>query len=50
MLDTFPEIGRMGRVAGTREIVAHPHYVIVYDVQECVPRVLRVRHTSRQWL
>lgn len=40
-----------GRLGGTREMVAHPHYVIVYHLTG-KPRqaeVLRVLHTSQQW-
>jgi plasmid stabilization system protein ParE len=41
-------MGRSGLVKGTRELVVHPHYVVVYDVADIV-RILRVLHTSQQW-
>ena len=41
-------MGRSGLVTGTRELVVHPHYVVVYDVKDMV-RILRVLHTSQQW-
>ena len=41
-------MGRSGLVKGTRELVVHPHYVVVYDVANIV-RVLRILHTSQQW-
>ncbi|WP_333661188.1 type II toxin-antitoxin system RelE/ParE family toxin [Acinetobacter sp.] len=41
-------IGRSGREKGTRELVIHPHYVVVYDIKDTV-RILRVLHTSQQW-
>lgn len=44
-----PDLGRPGRIAGTRELVAHQHYVLVYDVAGDLVRVLRVLHTARQW-
>ena len=44
-----PGIGRPGRVQGTRELVAHRHYVLVYDLTPDAIRVLRVLHTARQW-
>lgn len=44
-----PAIGHPGRLPGTRELVAHRHYVLVYDVSEDVVRILRVLHTAQQW-
>ena len=40
-------MGRSGRANGTRELVVHSHYVVVYDVKDTV-RILRVLHTSQQ--
>ena len=48
-LADHPDLGRPGRIAGTRELVAHRHYVLVYDVAGDLVRVLRVLHTARQW-
>lgn len=45
----YPGLGRPGRVAGTRELIAHQNYVLVYDVVDDRIRVLRVLHTARQW-
>ena len=42
-------MGRKGRQAGTRELVAHPNYIVVYDVTGDMVRVLRVLHAARQW-
>ncbi|MDR0780835.1 MAG: type II toxin-antitoxin system RelE/ParE family toxin [Pseudomonadales bacterium] len=44
-----PDLGRPGRVAGTREWVAHQNYILVYDVAGDMVRVLHVLHASRQW-
>ncbi len=44
-----PGLGPLGRVVGTRELVAHRHYILIYDVAGDVVRVLRVLHASRQW-
>jgi addiction module RelE/StbE family toxin len=48
-LATHPDLGRLGRVAGTRELVAHSHYVLIYDVTDSMIRVLNIVHTARQW-
>jgi plasmid stabilization system protein ParE len=49
MLLEHPEAGREGRVAGTREMVAHRHYLMVYDFNAQSVRILRVLHTALQW-
>ncbi|MES2260437.1 MAG: type II toxin-antitoxin system RelE/ParE family toxin [Pseudomonadota bacterium] len=44
-----PGLGKPGRVAGTRELVAHPNYILIYDTAGNLVRVLRVLHAARQW-
>jgi toxin ParE1/3/4 len=44
-----PGLGRPGRVEGTRELVAHRNYVLIYDVTGDSVRVLRVLHAARTW-
>ena len=39
----------IGRVSGTRELVAHKNYILIYDVVGNLVRVLRVLHAARQW-
>ena len=42
--------GRVGRVPGTFEkIVRRQRYIILFEVDEAVVRVLRVVHRSRYW-
>jgi addiction module RelE/StbE family toxin len=42
-------LGRPGRVFGTRELVVHRNYILIYDVAGDTIRVLRVLHAARQW-
>lgn len=44
-----PSLGRPGRVAGTRELIAHQNYILIYDLAGDLVRVLRVLHAARQW-
>ena len=44
-----PNLGRPGRVAGTRELIAHQNYILVYDTVGDQVRLLRVLHASRQY-
>ena len=48
-LQTHPMLGRAGRVDGTRKLVAHENYILVYDIGGDKVRVLRVLHSARQW-
>lgn len=50
LLPDHPQIGRAGRVPGTRELViSGTPYVVPYRVQHGVLQVLRVYHGARQW-
>ncbi len=48
-LPRHPALGRPGRVDGTRELVVHRNYILVYDTAGDRVRVLRILHTARQW-
>jgi addiction module RelE/StbE family toxin len=49
-LSAFPESGRPGRVAGTREVVVPKlPYLIVYRINGDDVEILRVFHTSMDW-
>lgn len=49
-LRDFPESGRPGRVAGTRElVVTGTPYVAAYQVTSETVRILRVLHGAQQW-
>ena len=48
-LPQIPFAFRHGRVAGTREYVAHPNYIVVYRVTASAIEVLRVLHARREY-
>jgi toxin ParE1/3/4 len=48
-LGEHPKLGRVGRVKGTRELVAHPNYLLIYRVVGEVAEVLRVKHAAQKW-
>jgi toxin ParE1/3/4 len=48
-LATFPKMGTEGRVPGTRELLAHRSYMLVYEIIDDVAWILSLVHTSRQW-
>jgi len=48
-LTQFPFMHRSGRVAGTREAVINPNYVLVYRVTANAVEVLSVLHTRQQY-
>lgn len=48
-LPEHPYLFRPGRVLGTREIVAHPNYIIVYRVELASIQILRVLHSRQEY-
>ena len=47
-LGEMPSLGRIGRVADTRELIVPP-YAIVYTVITDTVWILRVLHGARKW-
>ena len=49
-LGAYPNLGRAGRAAGTRElIVPNTPYIVAYRVASSQLRILSIIHASRQW-
>jgi addiction module RelE/StbE family toxin len=48
-LPRMPYLFRLGRVVGTREIVVHPNYILVYQVGGEAIDVLRILHSRQQY-
>lgn len=49
-LARYPNLGRVGRVRGTRElVVSGTPFVCVYRVRLDIVQVLRVLHHARKW-
>jgi len=45
-----PQIGRAGRVPGTRELVVpRTRYIVPYRIQRTTIQILRVYHAARRW-
>jgi addiction module RelE/StbE family toxin len=48
-LPQMPYLFRPGRVAGTREHVVHPNYIVVYQVGNDMIDILRVLHSRQEY-
>ncbi len=47
-LETFPALGKVGRVQDTRELVLHPNYIAIYRIRGSDVQILRIHHAARQ--
>jgi toxin ParE1/3/4 len=45
----FPTMGKSGTIAGTRELIPHESYRIVYEIESETVWILALVHTARQW-
>jgi len=48
-LEDYPFSARPGEIPKTRELIPHPRYRIVFQVDEDLVQILSVLHTARQW-
>lgn len=48
-LATHPLIGHSGKIQGTRELIPHENYRLVYEIQEEQVWILALVHTARLW-
>jgi len=48
-LPDHPKLYRAGRVAGTREMIVHRNYLVIYAEAKDVISILRVLHGAQQW-
>ena len=44
-----PQMYRVGRVDGTREMVVRPNYIVIYSDDPSSIVILRVLHAAQQW-
>lgn len=45
----FPQMHRSGRVAGTREAIVHPNYLLIYNIERDAIVITAVLHARQQY-
>ncbi len=48
-LAEHPKLGRAGQITGTRELIPHESYRVVYEIERETVWVLALVHTAKQW-
>jgi toxin ParE1/3/4 len=48
-LKDLPLLGRPGAIAGTRELIPHESYRVVYEIEGDTIWILMIVHTARSW-
>jgi addiction module RelE/StbE family toxin len=48
-LAEHPQLGRAGMIAGTRELIPHESYRMVYEIDGKTVWILALVHTARRW-
>lgn len=48
-LAEHPKLGRPGKIVGTRELIPHESYRLVYEIEQETVWLLAIVHTAREW-
>ncbi|QLF92801.1 type II toxin-antitoxin system RelE/ParE family toxin [Pseudomonas sp. ABC1] len=48
-LADFPDKGRLGAITGTRELIPHENYRLVYQTERDAVWILTLVHVARMW-
>ncbi len=48
-LARYPMLGQPGKVLGTRELIPHENYRLVYEIKDETVLILALVHAARQW-
>lgn len=48
-LAAHPKLGKVGKISGTRELIPHESYRLVYEIEGETVWVLALVHTARLW-
>ena len=48
-LSEHPKLGRAGMLAGTRELIPHHSYRLIYEISDDQIWILALLNTARQW-
>jgi addiction module RelE/StbE family toxin len=48
-LAAHPKIGKAGKIPGTRELIPHESYRLIYEIDSDTVWILVLVHTARQW-
>lgn len=48
-LSEYPKQERTGKISGTRELIPHESYRLVYEIASETAWILALVHTARQW-
>lgn len=44
-----PKLGRPGKIPDTRELIVHPNYRLIYEINQDTVWILTLIHTARLW-